>query len=228
MSYSFLARFDTTQHALPLILDKLAGLLDEMGIRFQGQVTRLVEYKGWPTVDVASDPVQVEKWGDIAKVASQWWGLGLYCSSSMLARRLGRGDWMEVDFRLFRASNGKWTLSYAESKAAQQHRLEVEEAANELYELQLRLCAVLGFQLSVYDEEDDDLTPSPTVKEIEHRLEQCARGALGCSIVLSTAAMDFERAKALAGTRARVVRFSTGYTLFPFLLPDERVSQIQP
>jgi hypothetical protein len=223
MSYSILTRFDTTSFTLPQILNKLPGLFEELGIQFQDTASRLVEHKGWPTLDASSfEPVPVQGMDEIGHVAAQWWGVGLYCISLPLAQRLGRGDWREVDFQLYRVPNKRWTLSYMESKLARLHRLDVEEAAQDLYQLQLRLCATLGFRFSVYDEEDYDLDPVPTLKEIEHRLERCAHGELGCSIVVATSEMELARARALAGPRADLVRLSTtGHILFPFLLPDK-------
>lgn len=220
MSHSFLARFDTTSFTLPQILNELPGLFDELGIQFQDSVSRLVEHRGWPTIDASSfEPVSVQGMDEISHVAAQWWGVGLYCISLPLTQRLGRGDWREVDFQLFRAPNKRWTLSYMESKLAQRHRLDVEDAAGDLYQLQLRMCATLGFRFSVYDEEDYDLAPVPTLKEIEHRIERCARGELGCSMVVTASEMELARARALAGPQANLVRQSTtGHILFPFLL----------
>src|SRR5690242_18304629 len=181
MSYSFQARFDITQLTLPQMLNKLPGLLDELGIRFQNTVSRLIEYKRWPTIDASSfEPVQVQGLDEAGRVAAQWWGVGLYCVSQPLAKRLGRGDWMEVDFQFFRAPNKRWTMTYRELKTAYQHRIEVEDAAQELYELQLRLCSALGFRFSVYDEEDYDIPPIPTLKEVEHRIERYVRDRNDC------------------------------------------------
>jgi hypothetical protein len=224
MSVSFVARFDTTQLKLPQILDQLAGLFGELGVRFQNSATRLIEHDGWPTVSASCfEPIPVQDMSEVGSIAAQWWGVGLYCVSLPLALRLGRGDWMEVDFQLFRAPNKRWTLNYTESRTVQRHRIEVEDAARELYELQLRLCAALGLRFSVYDEEDYNLGPVPTLKEVEHRLEACARGELGCSIVVATSEMTLERARELAGPRANLVRLSTtGHLLFPFLLPDKK------
>ena len=129
MSYSFQARFDTTQLTLPQLLNRLSGILDELGIRFQNTASRLIGHKGWPTIDASSlEPVQVQGIDEVGRVAAQWWGVGLYCVSQPLTKRLGRGDWMEVDFQVFRAPDKRWTMSYRESKTAYQHRIEVEEA----------------------------------------------------------------------------------------------------
>jgi hypothetical protein len=222
MSYSFQARFDTTQLTLPQILDKLAGSLDEFGIQFKNKASRLIEHEGWPTIDVTSHTiVQTQDLSEIGRLAAQWWGVSLHCLSLPLMQRLGRGDWMDVYIQIFRAPNNRWMLRYKESKTAHQHRLDSEDAARELYELQLRLCAALGFRFSVYDEEDDDLDPVPSLREIEHRLERCARGELGCSIAVATTEMNLHRAQALVGVHADLVRLSaTGHILFPFLLPE--------
>lgn len=223
MSYSFLARFDTTQSTLPQILDKLEGLFSELGIQFQDSVSPLIEHKGWPTIDASSfESAPVQGLDEAGRMASKWWGLGLYCVSLPLAQRLGEGDWMEVDFQIFRAPNKKWTLSYMESKLAHRHRIEVEDAARDFYELQLRLCGALGFRFSVYDEENYNISPLPTLKEIERRIERCARGELGCSIVVANTEMDLNRARTLAGPHAALVRqATTGHILFPFLLSNE-------
>src|SRR5689334_6538310 len=133
MSYSFHARFDTTQLTLPQIISKIGGILDESGIVFQNTASQLIPHNGWPTIDAESFlPTPVQGLDDAGQVAAQWWGVGLYCISTPLKQRLGRGDWMEVDFEIFRAPNKRWTLSYRESKAAYHHRLEVEAAAREL------------------------------------------------------------------------------------------------
>ncbi|HYO59310.1 hypothetical protein [Archangium sp.] len=223
MSISYRARFDRTELLLPQILEKLEGLIGDLGIRFQNRVFRLVEHQGGPTIDVSSfEPVRVQGLGEVDRVAARWWGVGLQCSSLPLQKRLGRGDWTEVYFQLFRAPDKRWTLRYSELKSAQRLRLDVEDVARELYELQLRLCANLGFRLSIYDEEDDNLPPVATLKDIEHRLERCKRGELGCSVVVASTEMGFKHAQGLVGVRANLVRLSTtGHILFPFLLPDE-------
>jgi hypothetical protein len=223
MSVSYRARFDTTELSLPQILEKLEAVMGDLAIRFQSSVFRLVEHQGGPTVDVSSlDPVRVQRLDEVESIAAHWWGVGFQCVSHPLAKHLGWGEWTEVYFQLFRARDKRWTLRYSEQRTAQRVRRDNEDAARDLYELQLRLCANLGFRLSIYDEEDDDLPPLATLKDIEQRLERCKRGDLGCSIVVASKEMGFKRAQELVGPRAKLVRLSTtGHILFPFIVPDE-------
>jgi hypothetical protein len=207
MSISYLARFDTSWLKLPELIRGLETVFVEHGLVFDGTVGRLVSKGGWPAADVGQlEPLAVERMADIPAVAASWFGVNLTCVSPAIAGRIGRGDWMEVDFALFRAGPGRWSLHYAEARRAFRDRAEDDQAAEELYALQVALCANLGFKLSLYDEEDDDLPAVASIAEAEQRIRRATEGAPGCSIVVAKDQID-HRVVGLTSAEYVIFRF---------------------
>lgn len=226
MSYSYIARFGASARPLEQLLAGLDRVCADHRFVFQKRATPMINEGGWPTVDLSRPIIDEEtltslgvaSLGEVAKAAREWWGVSLYCVSQSLAQRLGRSDAMEVDFVLFRAGSGKWGLHYIEASRAQQLRLEESDAAAELYALQLALCDELGFQLSIYEDDEPAGGAVPDLKDLKNRLHRCAKGQLGCSMVISKDLMDLAAATKEANGLANRVRLTTqGYVLFPFL-----------
>ena len=86
-------------------------------------------------------------------------------------------------------------------------------AAADLLALQLDLCVSCGFDVAIYDEEDQELSVLASVAEVEERLRQLVRLAEPSSLVVATRLVSLDRARELAGTHADLVHVSTaGYT----------------
>ena len=221
MSTSYLARFDSSALKLSDLIHGLEAVFQEHGLVFDGTVSRLVSNAGWPAADIGQvEPLAVKRMADIPAVAANWFGVNMTCVSGAIARRIGRGDWMEVDFALFRAAPGRWSLHYAEGRRAFRNRTEDDKAAGDMYALQSALCASLGFKLSIYDEEDDDLPAVASIDEAEERIRRATQGAPACSIVVADDQLDLSAAQVLAGPlRDSIGQAPSGYVIFRFLTP---------
>lgn len=227
MSVSFEARFSTTRLDLSVLLERLDAALPDCGLRFVGAVMRLQPHDGWPTVG-GLDFGSVASLGEAARVGESWWGLGLECVSDVLLEGLGRSDAVEVHLNVFRSPEGPWTMSYLEADTATDHRIASQDAAKNLTALQLAMCRAGRFGLSVYDEQNHDREPVPTLRSIEVAIKRVAAdpSAGDLSVVVSTKLLDHARARLLAGPRADEVKVSTsGYVVFPFLRPLARAEQ---
>jgi hypothetical protein len=83
-----------------------------------------------------------------------------------------------------------------------------------------KACASLGFKLSIYDEEDDDLPAVASIGEAEERIRRTTQGAPACSIVVADDQLDLSAAQALAGPLSDSVgQAPSGYLIFRFLTP---------
>ncbi len=219
MSTSFEARFSTTRLSLSDLLTRVEAALPDCGLRFFGAITRLESDNGWPTV-AGLDFAAVDSLADAAKAAATWWGLGIECVSDVLLAGMGRSDAVEVYLNVFRDPEGRLTMSYLESGAATDHRVASEDAAKSLVAIQIALCDAGHFELSIYDEQDHERDPVPTLRNAEVAIRRAASdlSAGDLSVVVSSSAVDHARARHLAGPRAAEVKLSAnGYTVFPFL-----------
>jgi hypothetical protein len=222
MSYAFDVRFDSTEMPLTEILDALAIVLEAREIVPQS-VSSLMASNGRPTVDLrrrVEIPIDEGGLRAVGSHVTSWWGLNVYCVSTPIARRLGRGDATEVDFAIFPTGPGKRTLKYKESSRVFESRLDDEDAENELYALQLMLCAALSFTVSDYDEEGSSLTREPfaSLHEAERLIERAVDRGVPTSVVVAHSLLGLARAQELAKGRADDVRLSAnGYLLFRFL-----------
>lgn len=222
MSTAFEARFSTSPLDLAHLLEVLELALPTCGLRFLGSVMRLRSHDDWPTV-TGTDFEQVDSMAEAAEVASRWWGIGIECISDALLQGLGRTDAVEVYLSIFRAQDGRWTASYLESSRAADHRIESDSAARNLSTLQMTLCAAGRFDLSIYDEENHERDPIPTLREVEVAIKRVVSdpGAGDLSVVVSSELIGLEHARRLAGPRAgRVELSTTGYTVFRLLPPE--------
>lgn len=220
MSHSFHARFSTTKLSLKQICSQLPDLLDRASLRYGGQLTRLQGEKGWPSIDItAAFPMSVPDLDQVFEVMKDWWGGSLYCISDSVAKRLGRGDWMEMSIQIFKAAGGKWTLNYVEKSAVFELRREDPDYATGLYQLQSGICKALAIDLSLYREEDYDVLPVPTLHEIEQQVEvTTSERYMDMSAVVSLKLMDIARAQQLVGPYAdRIRAIVDGFLLFPLL-----------
>jgi len=219
MSVSYLAKFDTSPLKLPDLIHGLETVFVAHGLVFDGTVSRLVSNDGWPAADVEQvEPLAVEQMADIPAVAANWFGVNITCVSPAIARRIGRGDWMEVDFALFRAAPGRWSLHYLEGRRTFRNRADDDQAAEEMYALQIALCANLGFKLSLYDEEDDARPAVASIAEAEERIRRATQGAPGCAIVVRKDQIDRGAAQVLAGPLHQSVgETSSGPVILRFL-----------
>lgn len=221
MSTSFEARFSTTRLSLPELLGRIEAALPECGLRFFGAVARLQPSNGWPTV-AGLDFASVASLAEAAKLAEPWWGLGIECVSDVLLEGMGRSDAVEVYLNVFRSPEGSWTMSYLESSAATDHRVASEDAAKNLVAIQLAMCEAGRFELSIYEEQDHERDPVPTLRSVEVAIKRAGAdpSAGDLSVVVSTKVIDHARARRLAGKRAGDVKVSAnGYVVFPFLAP---------
>lgn len=221
MSTSFEARFSATGKKLPKLLERLEAALQKSDVRFFGSVMQLESHEGWPTVSGLGFD-SVETMADLAGLAENGWGVGLECVSDVLLEGLGRTDAVEVYFNIFRTDDNRWTVSYLEGSDATDFRAQSDAGARNLSALQAAVCHAGGFDLSIYDEQNHERSPVPTLRDAEVAIKRAAadptRGDL--SVAVSSRLMTHERAQSLAGRRADQVKVSVnGYVLFPFLAP---------
>ena len=223
MSVSFEARFATTRLPLAALLERLDAALPDCGLRFHGAMMQLHSHNGWPTIG-GLEFGHVDSIAEAAKVGESWWGLGFELVSEVLLEGIGRSDAVEVYLRVFRSPEGPWTMSYLESDTATDHRIASEDAAKNLTALQLAICAAGRFELSMYDEQNHDRDPVPTLRSVEVAIKGVAADpkAGDLAAVVSTKVLDHAKARRLAGARADDVKVSTnGYVVFPLLRARE-------
>jgi hypothetical protein len=218
MSFSYALRFDESDRTPAQMAQVLGPVLGEFDLQFGQSVTRLQSYGGRPGVDMKHLTREAPSTLDeVPALVKDWWGFGMLTVSQRLAARLGRGDWIEIDIECFGASKGKSSMIVLEARRAHDLRTKDDDAAGDVYALQMRLCQALGFSISIYDEEGQKKPPMADLDEVRRRVERAAQGVMGCSIIVSQALLDLEAARALAGPLAARVRQSFEYVLFPFL-----------
>ncbi|PRP98560.1 hypothetical protein [Enhygromyxa salina] len=221
MGYSFEARFSQTRLDLVELLHQIDDTLPGCGLTFTGSAVQLFAHNGWPTVET-TEFAAVGSLPEVARIAGSWWGVGLEYVSHALLDGLGRNTAAEVYVNVFRAPDLQWTMSYLESSVAADYRIGSPEAAANLSAMQLAVCEAGGFDLSIYDEENHNRAPVPTLRNAEVAVKRIASDPkLGdLSVAVSSKLMSHERACSLAGPRAEEVKVSiAGYVLFPFLAP---------
>jgi hypothetical protein len=218
MSFAFDARFQPTKLDFAEVVRRLEVVLSDSGIDYDGEVMRLYPREGVPTaISLESETVPVL--ADVAKHASSWWGVSLYCISRPLADALGRTDSMEVYLRLFTAPGGGLMVVYNENSGAFRARRDSEFLLADLASFLVRTAKALEVDLVIFAEEDDQAAP-PQVSELRDLLERQARSerALGVLAIVAKDAMSFEEARSLAGAWAPNLRLTTdGFVVVPFL-----------
>jgi hypothetical protein len=225
MSYSFEARFSTSPLDIAPLLERLDASLAACGLQYTGAMMQLVNQGGWPTIG-GLDFGQADSFPAATRLLASWWGVSFEFISKALHEGLGRTDAIEVYIRVFRAPDGRWTVSYDELSRATDFRIADDDAAQDLTALQLALCEAGGFDLSVYDEQSFNRQPIPHLRDVEVAVKRIANDpALGdFSAVVSAKLIDHARARKIAGPRADEVKVAlNGYIVFPFLRPQSKV-----
>jgi hypothetical protein len=217
MSYSFEARFAPTSLSLPETLGRLEKVMSAWDIHFEGEIMRLESREGMPTA-MSAETVKADTVGGIATLTRKWWGVALFCVSGRLMEALGRTDAVEVTFNLFKAPDGRTMLTYREAKGAFGARRDEEALGRNLYGLMVALCRALEIDVALYDEENDELRILD-LDEVTRTVEHSATNASpGVGVVVSERLLPLEKARELAGPRAKRVWLAPGgYLVFPFL-----------
>ena len=179
---------------------------------------RLSPHDGWPTIN-STQFLTVESLSKAAETARNWWGIGLECRSDFVVDQLGNTDAAEVYFSMFRSSD-RWALIYLESSRVADLRAASSEALQNLIRLQIGICETARIELSIYDEQDHNRTPVPTLREAEVAIRRAARNRRSSEVVVvvSSTSMSLARAQELAdGSTADIREALSGHVVFPFM-----------
>ena len=146
MPHSYDAVLSPTSLPLAQAIDAVDQTFDASEITFSGELYRLNNSNGTPSV-AAAEPTPVADIDEISGMAARWWGGSL-------------GGWWkdagEIYVRLFKSQSSGWNVVYNETATAYRSRVRDPEKADNLCRFLLQLCGGLGSSICIYDQESVD------------------------------------------------------------------------
>ena len=196
MSYGFEVRFTPVELSIDQAAARLAPVLERHGIVYRGEVSRLVNVGGSPSL-FSLDSYPVPRLEDLSVVAKRWFGVGLVCVWPHVG---------EVYVQLFKLPAGKLSLVYNEDRSAFRARMADRALVEPLIGMLVDVLAALDSELCVYDSEQLDGYRRASITEVAHILGSASFDSGACEGLVVGARRSLERVfgEHPAGVRGQV------------------------